>query len=208
VQATGISVDDSNNVSGVGTLSTAAITASGVVAVPVGSASAPSISFSGDANTGIYWVGADSIAITTGGVQRMVISSGGITTFSGSIVAGGHVVLPVNSGIYWTMRTYVSTPADGQLRLTNLAESAGILFDVTTDGTCKVRTKSDSGDAALNAAAITASGLMCCGVYTFSTVPSASSNTGKFLRISDRSQKHAYSDGTNWRFFGDDAVIS
>jgi hypothetical protein len=55
---------------------------------------------------------------------------------------------------------------------------------------------------------LTASGLMCCGVYTFATVPSASSNTGKFLRISDRSQKHAYSDGTNWRFFGDDAVIS
>jgi hypothetical protein len=55
---------------------------------------------------------------------------------------------------------------------------------------------------------LTASGLMCAGVYTFATVPSASSNTGKFLRISDRAQKHAYSDGTNWRFFGDDAVIS
>lgn len=61
---------------------------------------------------------------------------------------------------------------------------------------------------AVEAVAITASGLMCVGVYTFATVPSASSNTGKFLRISDRSQKHAYSDGTNWRFFGDDAIIS
>ena len=60
----------------------------------------------------------------------------------------------------------------------------------------------------LTSTAITATGLMCCGVYTFATVPSASSNTGKFLRISDRAQKHAYSDGTNWRFFGDDAIIS
>lgn len=53
-----------------------------------------------------------------------------------------------------------------------------------------------------------ASGLIRAGTYTFATVPSASSNTGKFLRISDRAQKHAYSDGTNWRFFGDDAIIS
>lgn len=46
------------------------------------------------------------------------------------------------------------------------------------------------------------------GVYTFATVPSASTHTGAIVRISDRAQKHAYSDGTNWRFFGDDAVIS
>lgn len=80
----------------------------------------------------------------------------------------------------------------------SLIMSSGIYF----------RNTIDTADALISAGAITASGLMTCGVYTFATVPSASSNTGKFLRISDRAQKHAYSDGTNWRFFGDDAIIS
>lgn len=52
------------------------------------------------------------------------------------------------------------------------------------------------------------SGTVSVGVYTFATVPSASANTGSFIRISDRSQKHAYSDGTNWRFFDGSAIIS
>ena len=46
------------------------------------------------------------------------------------------------------------------------------------------------------------------GVYTFATVPTASSYSGAAIRISDRSQKWAYSDGTEWRFFVDGAVIS
>lgn len=47
-----------------------------------------------------------------------------------------------------------------------------------------------------------------CGVYTFATVPSASANTGGTIRISDRAERQAYSDGTNWRFTADDLVIS
>jgi len=44
-------------------------TVSGVVAVGAGTAAAPSISFSGDDNTGIYSPGADRIGFTEGGVQ-------------------------------------------------------------------------------------------------------------------------------------------
>jgi hypothetical protein len=52
------------------------------------------------------------------------------------------------------------------------------------------------------------SGPITLGVYTFATVPSASANTGSIIRISDRAQRQAYSDGTDWRFTADDAVIS
>jgi len=51
-------------------------------------------------------------------------------------------------------------------------------------------------------------GPLSVGVYTFATVPSASANTGAIIRISDRAQRQAYSDGTNWRFTADDAIIS
>lgn len=47
------------------------ITLSGVGKGAAGSASAPSWSFSGDTNTGIYSVGADQLGIATGGVLRI-----------------------------------------------------------------------------------------------------------------------------------------
>ena len=45
--------------------------------LPLGSASAPSLAFTGDANTGIYSPGADSLAITTAGTQRVTVDSSG-----------------------------------------------------------------------------------------------------------------------------------
>lgn len=51
------------------------------------------------------------------------------------------------------------------------------------------------------------SGLVSLGAYTFGTLPSASANSGKSLRITDRGQKQAYSDGTNWLFVHDNSVV-
>lgn len=47
---------------------------------PSGSASAPSYSFSGDTNTGIYASAADTIALATGGTQRATLSSSSLST--------------------------------------------------------------------------------------------------------------------------------
>ena len=44
---------------------------------PLGSAAAPSIAFTGDTNTGIYSPGADTIAASTGGTERLRIDSSG-----------------------------------------------------------------------------------------------------------------------------------
>ena len=52
-------------------------TMTGVLEFVGGSASAPGIAFSGDTNTGIYRPGADSVAVTTGGTQRIVVDSSG-----------------------------------------------------------------------------------------------------------------------------------
>lgn len=54
---------------------------------------------------------------------------------------------------------------------------------------------------------VTFTGLLSLGPYTFATLPSASANAGKCLRITDRGQKHAYSDGTNWLFVHDNSVV-
>jgi hypothetical protein len=149
LQASGITVDDSNNVSGVSTL---AVTAP--VAMSLGTS-------------------------VINGAQP------GLNCASGNLYIGS-----VNSTLWL---------CSGNSNRWQVDSSGNFLAN-------GARTLTTTG--AINGADITASGLLCAGVYTFATVPSASSNSGKFLRISDREQRHAYSDGTNWRFFVDDAVIS
>ena len=61
---------DNLNVTGVSTFS-------GGVAVSVGSTSAPSISPTGDSNTGIFFPSADTIAFAEGGVEALRINSSG-----------------------------------------------------------------------------------------------------------------------------------
>ena len=59
-------------------------TMTGVVSFADGSAGAPSITNSGDANTGIYFSAADEVAISTGGTARLTVSSTA-ATFAGNI---------------------------------------------------------------------------------------------------------------------------
>ena len=56
---------------------TASPTFTGVISLPDGSAAAPSLTNTGDSNTGLYWSAADELSITTGGVQRAVVDSSG-----------------------------------------------------------------------------------------------------------------------------------
>ena len=52
-------------------------TMTGAFGVVAGTASAPGVFFSGDTNTGLLSPGADSVALTTGGTQRVVVDSSG-----------------------------------------------------------------------------------------------------------------------------------
>jgi hypothetical protein len=47
---------------------------------PLGSATAPALTFTGDPNTGIYSPGADQVAISTDGTGRLFISADGVAT--------------------------------------------------------------------------------------------------------------------------------
>ena len=50
---------------------------SGVFTASLGSASAPSLTFTGDTNTGVYSPGADQVSIVTGGVARFTVNASG-----------------------------------------------------------------------------------------------------------------------------------
>lgn len=48
--------------------------------LPLGSAAAPSLNFSGDSNTGLYSPGADQVALVAGGTARVTATTSGATT--------------------------------------------------------------------------------------------------------------------------------
>ena len=72
-----IIADTTGDMTGVGTLSSGAITTTGVLTLPAGTVSAPAITTTGDTNTGIFFPAADTIAFTEGGVESMRITSAG-----------------------------------------------------------------------------------------------------------------------------------
>ena len=55
----------------------------------LGTAALPGIAFDGDPNTGIYSPGADQVAVTTGGTQRLLIDSAGAVTIAGDLTVNG-----------------------------------------------------------------------------------------------------------------------
>ena len=58
-------------------VNTSGDTMTGALVHPLGAVGTPSITFTGDTNTGIYSPGADQVAISTNGTQRLLISSTG-----------------------------------------------------------------------------------------------------------------------------------
>jgi hypothetical protein len=78
-------------------------TMTGPLLVPAGTAALPGLAVSGDANTGIYSLGADQLAISTGGAGCLFIDASGNVTFgvngSTSIIAGQSITLARYSGI-------------------------------------------------------------------------------------------------------------
>jgi hypothetical protein len=60
-------------------------TMTGALVVPLASAATPSLTFTGDLNTGIYSPGADKVAVATNGAQQVSIDSAGKVSLTGDI---------------------------------------------------------------------------------------------------------------------------
>jgi hypothetical protein len=84
----------------------------GSVVLSAGTASSPSLTFTGDSNTGIYSPGADQVAISTNGTERMRIkSTGTIQLGAGSAGLTGNVVIdPVGIGMGYPLSVNNAAP--------------------------------------------------------------------------------------------------
>ena len=109
-----------------------------------GTEALPSFAFTGDPDTGIYSPGANQLAVSTGGTQRLLIDASGNTTIQGNLTVNG-----TSTAIESTTLTVddknielgtVSTPSD------TTADGGGITLKGTTDHTIIWTNSTDSWD--------------------------------------------------------------
>jgi len=93
-------------------------TATAALVGTTGTVALPGYTFSGDTNTGMYWVGADQLGLTAGGVQRLLVNTTGATvtgnftatgSLTGNTVAGGMVATQAEAEA-GTDDTHIMTP--------------------------------------------------------------------------------------------------
>jgi hypothetical protein len=101
---------------------TDAWTSNQVVDVPAGSVAAPSLIFGADVNSGIYSPGADQVAISTGGTQRLLIEADGDI----NIDSGGVFYDATNN------RLAIGTTSPGKLLAAEGSTAPGISVKTTS----------------------------------------------------------------------------
>ena len=83
------------------TTSTTAVSSSLAIDVPLGAVGTPSLTFTGDLNTGLFSPGADTVALVTGGTNRLHITSAGLvgigTTSPGRLLSVQGIIGAYNS---------------------------------------------------------------------------------------------------------------
>jgi len=127
------------------------------------------------------------------------VSNGSISTTSGTLSVGENTHNTVLGGLWTISASDGSIAAAGNYPINWSGRSVGLYPSAT--GVLEINNMTPGTLATLTA-------FLRPAPYTFGTVPSASANSGSAIRITDRGGKWAYSDGTDWRFYADDAVIS
>ena len=92
-------------------LAIADMSVDGILSLADGSNSAPSLTNTGDTNTGLYFPAADEVGITTGGTQRVKVDSTGVD-ITGTLVSDGLTVdktATISTTDYYASSTFSST---------------------------------------------------------------------------------------------------
>ena len=100
------------------TLADGVVTVAGIVSLPDGSASAPSITNTGDTNQGLYFSGTDTMAFTAGGTAQFTMADGAIAPVTDSDVDLGTSSLYFKDAYIDTVTTTGNVTIGGNLTVT------------------------------------------------------------------------------------------
>jgi hypothetical protein len=155
--AAGTGVEWTSNVDVPGTLDvTSTATFDSIARHPLGSAAAPTLTFTGDPNTGIYSPGADQVAVATNGTGRLFVDASGnvgvgsssVATYTGQTylsvdhTTGGVGIAGINLAINGTRNAYLITYPGNSEALRIASESATLPITVYTNNSERLRVTS------------------------------------------------------------------
>lgn len=121
----------------------------GVCSNAVGAAATPSYTFTGDLNTGLYWIGADQVGIAAGGSLIVTVNTSGLNSIIGATTpaAGSFTTLTASTGYNGVVGGV--TPAAGAfttLNASGLVAAAAALTVGTTLGVTGLTTLTGGGN--------------------------------------------------------------
>ena len=97
-----------------------------------GSASAPSLSFTGDSNTGLWSPAADTLAASTGGTERMRVDNAGLITGTGTSLGAWTAYTPTLGGTSWSLGS--GTATFRYVQIGKIVHVAGVLTFAADSG--------------------------------------------------------------------------
>jgi hypothetical protein len=165
------------------TFTSSVLVSTGTVAVPLGTVSAPTYSFSGDSNTGLYSSGADSVSLVAGGTARATASTSGLGV-TGTLSTTGAASLGSTLGVTGAATlgstlsvtgsvTAASVASSGAVSGTTLAASGAATLSSTLAVTGAITA---TGGLTAAAPVLTAAGTVSAPSHSFST----DTNTGLY----------------------------
>lgn len=149
------------NVTASGTITTANVTISGIVSAADGTAGAPSITNTGDTDTGIFFSAANTIAFTVGGTSQITLADGALAPVSNNDVDLGTSSLEFKDG-YFDGTVNADAVVSGQV-------------NIEAEGDLRLEDASGGQYVALQAPSTVSSS------YTF-TLPDADGSTGQVIK--------------------------
>lgn len=103
---------------------------------------APPFTFSGDTSSGVASSAVGTTNIMSGGTSRVSVSASALTSTVPYV--GTNLTASAAGVLNWTGRSRLSSSADALLEFLNSAATSGIGLDVSTDGTLKIRNRSQT----------------------------------------------------------------
>ena len=174
----------------------------GVASFADGSVSAPSITNTGDTNTGIYFGAADTVNVTTGGTKRIDIDSSGLdvtgnVTATGTVEPAGDTAAGDNAALGYTAAEGLILTGQGSTNDVTIKNDADADVIEIPTGTTNVAIAgsitSGAGIVIANAGNIGSAGdtdamaIASNGVVTFSQIPVLPANSILIANLVDDS---------------------
>jgi hypothetical protein len=100
---------------------------------------------------------ANTLQLDDGAAGLTAFDVVGLIHLSKSLTADEYVIATLGVAPGGAAKGYITSPANAQFNLMNAAFSAGVGFDVATDAVFKLRTRAQTGDAALTCSAVSIS---------------------------------------------------